>query len=127
MRADHLLGLADALGASGSYDDSIRRYHEASALADRCGDRYLQLAVLNNLAYTQYEAGLAARGRRDRRAAASVSSPRTARRCAPTTATPSRAPTSPVGRFEEAAAVLEPLIAETDTRRGLRRARPARC
>ena len=24
-----------------------------------CGDRYLQLAVLNNLAYTQYEAGLA--------------------------------------------------------------------
>ena len=30
-----------------------------SASPTGCGDRYLQLAVLNNLAYTQYEAGLA--------------------------------------------------------------------
>ena len=60
VRGDHLLGLADALGASGSFEDSIRRYEEASALADKCGDRWLQLAVLNNLAYTQYEAGLSA-------------------------------------------------------------------
>ena len=59
VRADHLIGLADALGASGSYDDSIRRYQEGAQLATACGDRYLQLAVLNNLAYTQYEAGLA--------------------------------------------------------------------
>jgi two-component system, cell cycle response regulator len=58
VRADHLLGLADALGTSGSYEDAFRRYREASALADRCQDRYLRLAVLNNLAYTQYEAGL---------------------------------------------------------------------
>ena len=35
------------------------RYGEASQLADDCGDRYLRIAVLNNLSYTQYEAGLA--------------------------------------------------------------------
>jgi diguanylate cyclase (GGDEF)-like protein len=58
VRADHLLGLADALGASGSFEDSLLRYHEAARLADGCGDRYLQLAVLNNLSYTQYEGGL---------------------------------------------------------------------
>ncbi len=60
VRADHLLGLADALGASSSFEDSLIRYHEAAALADGCGDVYLQLAVLNNLTYTQYEAGLSA-------------------------------------------------------------------
>ncbi|NUR05513.1 MAG: GGDEF domain-containing protein [Nocardioidaceae bacterium] len=58
VRADHLLGLADALGASGSYQESVARYREASLLADRSGRRYLQLAVLNNLAFTLYEAGL---------------------------------------------------------------------
>jgi diguanylate cyclase (GGDEF)-like protein len=60
VRADHVLGLADALGASGSFEASIARYEEAAALADGCGDTFLQLAVLNNLAYTQYEMGLAA-------------------------------------------------------------------
>jgi two-component system cell cycle response regulator len=58
IRADYLLGLADALGASGSFDASIARYQEAAKLADDCGDTYLQHAVLNNLAFTQYEAGL---------------------------------------------------------------------
>ncbi len=57
VRADYLLGLADALGASESFDESIARYRQAAALAETCGDRYLQLAVLNNLAYTLYEAG----------------------------------------------------------------------
>jgi two-component system, cell cycle response regulator len=57
VRADHLLGLADALGASGSYQESIARYYEAAKLADGCSDVYLQTAALNNLAYTQYEAG----------------------------------------------------------------------
>jgi two-component system cell cycle response regulator len=58
VRADHLLGLADALGASASFEDSLLRYQEAARLAEGCGDGYLQLAVLNNMAYTQYEAGL---------------------------------------------------------------------
>ena len=114
VRADHLIGLADALGASGSYDDSIRRYQEAAQLADACGDRYLQLAVLNNLAYTQYEAGLRRRGGRHRRADAD----RLAAEGLPLRThdgdTIARA-YSMVGRFEEAAAVLEPLIAESDT------------
>jgi two-component system cell cycle response regulator len=60
VRADHLLGLADALGANGSFEDSVVRYHEAARLAQGCGDSYLQLAVLNNLAYTEYECGLSA-------------------------------------------------------------------
>lgn len=58
MRADHVCGLADALGAGGSYDASIARYQEAAKLAAECGDSYLQHALLNNLAFTQYEAGL---------------------------------------------------------------------
>jgi diguanylate cyclase (GGDEF)-like protein len=58
VRADHLLGLADALGANGSFEESQLRYHEAARLAEGCGDSYLELAVLNNLAYTQYECGL---------------------------------------------------------------------
>ncbi len=57
VRGDHLLGLADALGAGGSYDDAVLRYREAARLADGCDDQHLRLAVLNNLAYTQYEAG----------------------------------------------------------------------
>ena len=112
--ADHLLGLADALGASGSYDDSIRRYHEASAISDACGDRWLQLAVLNNLAYTQYEAGLAqesvATAERLQREFAADGMPLRTH----DGDTIARA-LSLVGRFEEAVAVLEPLIAEADT------------
>ena len=59
IRADHLIGLADALGAGGSFDDAFVRYGEASQLADDCGDDYLRIAVLNNLSYSQYEAGFA--------------------------------------------------------------------
>jgi diguanylate cyclase (GGDEF)-like protein len=59
IRTDHLIGLADALGAGGSFDDAFVRYGEASQLADDCGDDYLRIAVLNNLSYSQYEAGLA--------------------------------------------------------------------
>ena len=96
VRADHLLGLADALGASGSFTDSIARYHEARRLAERCGDRYLQLAVLNNLAYTQYEAGLAdeavVTAQRLR-----AEPPPTGSCSRPTTPTRSRAPTPPPG------------------------------
>jgi two-component system, cell cycle response regulator len=58
-RADLLLGLADALGAGGSFDDSIQRYREAARLADQSDRRHLQLAVMNNLAFTLYEAGRA--------------------------------------------------------------------
>src|SRR5205085_2364444 len=58
--ADLLLGLADALGAGGSFEDSVQRYREAARLADRSNRRHLQLAVMNNLAFTLYEAGRAA-------------------------------------------------------------------
>ena len=92
VRADHLLGLADALGASGSFADSIRRYEEASVIADACGDRWLQLAVLNNLAYTQYEAGLSTEAvTTAERLRAEFEADGTS--CAPTTATRSRGPT----------------------------------
>jgi diguanylate cyclase (GGDEF)-like protein len=113
VRADHLIGLADALGASGSYEDSIRRYQEGARLAEACHDRYLQLAVLNNLAYTQYEAGLAAEAvatveQMQRDYAAEGQALRTHEGD-----TIARA-YSMVGRFEEAAAILEPLIAQSD-------------
>lgn len=110
VRADHLLGLADALGASGSYADSIQRYEQAAALADRTGDRYLRSNVLNNLAFTQHEAGL------DADAVATAE-----RLCAEADAdgrslvshdgdTIARAYTA-VGRFDDAVAILEPICA----------------
>ena len=113
VRADHLIGLADALGASGSYDDSIRRYEEGAHLATACGDRYLQLAVLNNLAYTQYEAGLASA------AVATVEKMQSDYAAEGQAIRTHEGDTiaraySMVGRFEEAAAVLEPLIAKSD-------------
>jgi diguanylate cyclase (GGDEF)-like protein len=114
LQADHLAGLADALGASGSFDESIARYHEAAVLAEQCDDRYLQLVVLNNLSYTQYEAGLA------------EEAVATAERLLAETAADgqpllrhfgdsvARAYMS-VGRLDEAAGVLEPLCVEADS------------
>jgi two-component system cell cycle response regulator len=114
VRADHLLGLADALGASGSFDASIARYHEAAALAEGTGDRFLQLAVLNNLAYTQYEAGFA----HESVATAELLLAEAARDGTPLRThdgdTVARAYTS-VGRFQDAAAVIEPFCAVGDT------------
>jgi two-component system, cell cycle response regulator len=113
VRADHLLGLADALGASGSFDDSINRYHEASRLAQRCGDRYLQIAVLNNLAYTQYEAGQSeqavATAERLRAEAAADGVPLQTHDAD----TIARAYTA-VGRYDDAAAVIEPFCGAPD-------------
>ncbi len=58
VRADHLICLADALGASGDYADSIARYEEAAELIELSGAWHMRHWLLNNLAYTQYEAGL---------------------------------------------------------------------
>ncbi len=116
VQADHLIGLADALGASGSFDESIARYHEAAVLAEQCDDRYLQLVVLNNLSYTQYEAGLAdeavatAERLLSEAAADEVALPRHFGDSV------ARAYMS-VGRFDEAAAVLEPLCVEATAAR----------
>jgi len=113
VRADHLLGLADALGASGSYADSLLRYEEAAKLADRCGDRYLRRAALNNLAFTQYEAGLATEAvdtaERLRAEAEADGQPLTGH----DSDTIARAYTA-VGRFDEAIAVLEPVCSAED-------------
>lgn len=114
VRADHLLGLADALGASGSYDESIERYHEAARLADDCGNRLLQQAVLNNLAYTQYEAGLAeeavATAELLRTEAEETGRP-LLRHNGDTIACAYMA----VGRYADAAEVLEPLCGEVES------------
>jgi diguanylate cyclase (GGDEF)-like protein len=57
VRADHLLGLADALAVCGSPDAAIVRYREALRLAELADDIRMRMLVLNNLAYTYYEAG----------------------------------------------------------------------
>jgi diguanylate cyclase (GGDEF)-like protein len=112
-RADYLLGLADALGASGSFEDSIARYQEALALAEEHGDGFLRLMVLNNLAYTQYEAGLGpeavATAEVLRTGAEELGQP-LSKHDGDTIA---RAYTA-VGRFADAAEVLEPLCANVD-------------
>jgi diguanylate cyclase (GGDEF)-like protein len=56
IQADHLLGLADALAVCGSPDAAIDRYWEAMRLAELADDARLRFLVLNNLAYTYYEA-----------------------------------------------------------------------
>jgi diguanylate cyclase (GGDEF)-like protein len=110
MRADHLLGLADALGASGSYAESLHRYEEAATLAERSNDDHLRITVLNNLAYTQYQAGLAA----EAVVTADRLLPALEARGQPLNThirdTIARAYTL-VGRYDEAIAVLEPACA----------------
>ncbi len=60
IRSDHLLGLATALSACGSFIDARRRFEEAIGLAEAAGNVDLRLAALNNLAYTEYRAGRSA-------------------------------------------------------------------
>ena len=113
VRGDHLLGLADALGASGDFDDSIRRYHEAMALATSCGDRYLERAVLNNLSYTQYEAGLSEEAVATAELLVAEAAADDVELMTHNADTVARAYTA-VGRYADAAAVIEPRTAEID-------------
>jgi diguanylate cyclase (GGDEF)-like protein len=56
-KAQYLVTLANALGWTGSFDEARDRYREAEQLLVTIGDTFRQLNVLNNLAYTEYEAG----------------------------------------------------------------------
>ena len=57
VEVDYLMTLAVALGGTGAYAEARRRLLEAEELAVRLDDPALQLAVLNNLAYTEHLAG----------------------------------------------------------------------
>ncbi len=57
LRADHLLGLADALSMVGSDQEALQRYSEALAIAQHAGDEEFLLRVINNTAYSYYELG----------------------------------------------------------------------
>jgi diguanylate cyclase (GGDEF)-like protein len=57
IRARHLLSLAVALDESGSAAEADRRFHEALDIATAVADHELTLYILNNMAYTAYEAG----------------------------------------------------------------------
>ena len=110
VRAAHVLGLADALGASGSYADSMRRYQEAARLADQCGDSYLRLNVLNNLAFTQREAGLVSEAVITAERLVAESEAAGQALTSHDIDTIARAYTA-VGRFDDAVAVLLPVCA----------------
>jgi diguanylate cyclase (GGDEF)-like protein len=56
-RAFYLAKLADALGWNGSFDAARERYQQAQRYAAESGDVERQILVLNNLAYTEYDAG----------------------------------------------------------------------
>jgi diguanylate cyclase (GGDEF)-like protein len=57
VRIIHLVRLANSLAEAGSVDAGRERYLQAERLAVASGDLTRQLLVLNNLAYTEYEAG----------------------------------------------------------------------
>ncbi len=56
-RAYHLMVLADALGDVGSFDEALRRYEEADVFVRATGDTTLRRNLLNNVAFTHYQAG----------------------------------------------------------------------
>jgi two-component system cell cycle response regulator len=56
-RGNFLLRLADSLAVAGSHDSAHHRYLEAEQVFVTLGDVERQLGVLNNLAYSQVEAG----------------------------------------------------------------------
>jgi diguanylate cyclase (GGDEF)-like protein len=56
-RVFYLVKLADALGWTGSFGAARERYRQAEQIAAAAGDHQRQMMVLNNLAYTEYEAG----------------------------------------------------------------------
>jgi diguanylate cyclase (GGDEF)-like protein len=56
-RVGSLVNLADALDRTGSLDAARERYTQAEQLAATVDDAKLQILVLNNFAYCQYEAG----------------------------------------------------------------------
>jgi diguanylate cyclase (GGDEF)-like protein len=53
----HRAKLADALAEAGSMDAARNRYGQAEQLASRHGAHRLHMAVLNNFAYSEYQAG----------------------------------------------------------------------
>ncbi len=57
VRADHQIGLADALSVSGSSSEAVVAYRSAVAQAAASGHVDLRLLALNNYAYTLYEMG----------------------------------------------------------------------
>ena len=56
IRARHLMTLAVSLDESGSIVEGDRRFREALAIAAAVGDTELTLNILNNMAYTAFEA-----------------------------------------------------------------------
>ena len=114
VKADHMLGLADALGAGGAYEESVARYREADALAQKSGNRHLQLAVMNNLAFTLYESGEAEEAvavAEQLRAEVEKDGRPLRRHDGDTIARAFMA----VGRYDDAAEILAPLCESTDT------------
>jgi diguanylate cyclase (GGDEF)-like protein len=57
LRIIHLIRLANSLAETGSTDAARDRYRQAERIAVGIGDLTRQLLVLNNLAYTELEAG----------------------------------------------------------------------
>ena len=60
-RSAYLMALGGALNATGSFEQARERYQQAERFAIASGDVQRQLAVLNNLAYSELEAGDAER------------------------------------------------------------------
>ncbi|AGZ41074.1 GGDEF domain-containing protein [Actinoplanes friuliensis] len=57
LRIIHLIRLANSLAEAGSTEAARDRYRQAERIAVGIGDLTRQLLVLNNLAYTEHEAG----------------------------------------------------------------------
>jgi two-component system cell cycle response regulator len=57
LRGEHLVSLANVLGSGSDFEGARRRYREAAELFAGLDDDASYLRVLNNIAYTEFEAG----------------------------------------------------------------------
>jgi two-component system, cell cycle response regulator len=57
VRADHLIGLADALAQTGSIEESLAEYERALQIASASQSPWLYVLALNNRVYTLFESG----------------------------------------------------------------------
>jgi two-component system, cell cycle response regulator len=109
LRADHLIVLAVALKATGSFEGARDRLGDAEDIAEAVGDVALHLAILNNQSYLEYGAGERQRSLTTAEQMQALAADAGVRLEATYLDTLARAQLE-VGRYAEAEQTLEPML-----------------